>query len=123
MALLILYGNNANEVGESLEAQRATLGAYQAIRVTQSCFFLMYSVAGHHHRSQNRIYAGMTLIAQCIWIPIYFEDVSDHAKIGVAVTAIVWEQLSYLVGFSPIIAKFLNLEFTTVSRPHLPRSD
>lgn len=114
MTLLILYGNNANYVGESIEAQRATLGAYQTIRFTQLCFFLMYSIAGHHHRSQNRIYAGMTFIAQLIWIPVYFESVSNTAKIGVAVAAIVFEQLSYLVGFSPLIAKFLNLEFTTV---------
>ena len=115
MALLIVYGNNANQVGESLNAQRLTVGAYQCIRFTQLCFFFMYSIAGHHHRTQNRIYAGLTFIAQLIWIPIYFEGVSDRSKIAVAVVAIFWEELSYLVGFSPIIGKLLNLEFTTVS--------
>ena len=115
MALLILYGNNANFVGESLEAQRATVAAYQCIRITQSLFFLMYSVAGHHHRTQNRIYAALTFLAQLCWIPIYFESVGDRAKIAVAVVAIVMEQFAYMMGFSPFVAKYLKLEFTTVS--------
>ena len=113
MALLVLYGNNANLVGESLDAQRATVAAYQLIRFTQLSFFFMYSVASHHHRTQNRIYAGMTLIAVCLWIPIYFENISNRAKIGVAVVAILWEQLAYLTGFTPAVPKMLGLEFTT----------
>ena len=113
MALLILYGNNATHVGESLEALRATVAAYQCIRFTQLCFFLMYSIASHHHRIQNRIYASLTFVAQLIWIPLYFEDISDRAKIAVACVAIFWEQFAYLVGFSPIIAKYFNLEFST----------
>lgn len=113
MALLVLYGNNANEVGESLEAQRATVAAYQCIRFTQLCTFLLYSVASHHHRTQNRIYAGLTFVAFCLWIPIYFEGISNGAKIGVAVAAIVMEQIAYLAGFSPVCAKMLNLEYTT----------
>ena len=113
MALLILYGNNANYVGEDLWAQRATVAAYQCIRFTQSSFFFMYSVASHHHRTQNRIYAGLTCIGVLLWTPIYFESVSDTSKIAVAVVAIVWEELAYVVGFSPFVAKRLNLEFTT----------
>ena len=113
MALLVLYGNNANEVGSELQAQRATVAAYQCIRFTQLCFFFLYSVASHHHRTQNRIYAALTLIAVCLWIPIYFEGVSNHAKIGVAVVAILWEQFAYLAGFSPACAKMLGLEYTT----------
>lgn len=113
MALLVLYGNNANEVRESLEAQRATVAAYQCIRFTQLCFFLLYSIAGHHHRIQNRIYAGFTFVAVCLWIPIYFEDISNRAKIAVAVVAIFFEQFAYLAGFSPVCARIFNLEFTT----------
>ena len=113
MALLILYGNNANYVKEDIWAQRATVGAYQCIRLTQLSFFLMYSVASHHHRTQNRIYAGLTFMAVLIWIPMHFESVSDSSKIAVAVVAIIWEELAYVVGFSPIVAKRLDLEFTT----------
>ena len=113
MALLILYGNNANYVKESLSAQRATVGAYQCIRFTQLCFFLLYSVSSHHHRTQNRIYAGLTFMALLVWIPIHLESVSDGAKIAVAVVAIVCEQFAYMMGFSPIIAKMMGLEFTT----------
>ena len=113
MALLVLYGNNANYVGDSLAAQRATVGAYMAIRFTQLSFFLMYSVASHHHRLQNRIYAGLTLLGQFVWIPIFFEGVSNRAKIGVAVVAIAWEEISYVAGFSPWLAKMFKLEFTT----------
>ena len=83
------------------------------IRLTQISFFLMYSFAGHHHRIQNRIYAGMTFLGMFIWIPIYFEEVSDRAKIGVAAAAILWEEISYIVGFTPLIPKRLGLEYTT----------
>lgn len=113
MALLILYGNNANFVSESLPALRATVGAYQCIRFTQLSFFLMYSVASHHHRLQNRIYAGLTFVAMLIWIPLYFEDVSDGAKVAVAFVAIVFEQLAYVIGFGPLVTNWLKLEFTT----------
>lgn len=113
MACLILYGNNANFVGESIDAQRATVAAYQCIRFTQLSFFFMYSVASHHHRIQNRIYAGCTFIGVLLWVPIYFESVSDSAKIAVAVVAIVWEELSYLIGFTPLIPRKLGLEFST----------
>lgn len=113
MALLILYGNNANYVGEHLWAQRATVGAYMAIRFTQISFFLMYSVASHHHRIQNRTYACLTLVGMSLWVPIYFEGVSDRAKIAVAAVAIVWEEMSYIIGFAPIITKILGLEYTT----------
>ncbi|KAK3725537.1 hypothetical protein LTR37_000507 [Vermiconidia calcicola] len=113
MALLILYGNNANFVRESLNAQRVTVAAYQCIRFTQLSFFLLYSVASHHHRTQNRVYAGLTFLGLLIWVPIYFEGVSDGAMVGVAFAAIVWEELAYVLGFSPIVAKMMNLEFTT----------
>ena len=73
----------------------------------------MYSVASHHHRPQNRLYAGLTFIGLLIWIPIYFENVSDRAKIAVAVVAIIWEELAYVIGFSQLVAKRMNLEFTT----------
>ena len=108
MALLVLYGNNANYVGESISAQRATVGAYQVIRFTQVSYFMIYSIAGHHHRAQNRAYAGLTFVGLLIWIPIYFESVSDRAKIAVAVVAIAWEEFSYIIGFSPWLAGHLN---------------
>ena len=113
MALLVLYGNNANFVGESLSAQRITVATYQVIRFTQIFFFFMYSFSSHHHRTQNRVYAGLTCIGLLIWVPIYFESVSDHAKIAVAFVALIWEEFSYLTGFSPVIAKIFDLEFTT----------
>lgn len=113
MALLVLYGNNANYVGESIKSQRITVASYQVIRFTQLSFFLMYSVASHHHRWQNRIYAGLTFIGLLLWVPIYFESVSNRAKIAVAVVAILWEEASYILGFSPFVANLLKLDFTT----------
>lgn len=113
MALLILYGNNANEVGHDISALRATVGAYNCIRFTQLSFFFLYSVASHHHRTQNRIYAGLTFLGLCLWIPLYFESISHRAKIAVAVIAILWEEVAYIVGFSPFVSNMLKLEFTT----------
>ena len=113
MALLVLYGNNANYVAEDIHALRITVAAYQCIRFTQLSFFLMYSFASHHHSLQNRIYAGLTALGLLLWVPLYFEGVSHHAKIAVAFVAIVWEEVAYVVGFSPFITNILGLEFTT----------
>jgi hypothetical protein len=48
-----------------------------------------------------------------IWTPIYFEEVSDKAKIAVAAVAIFWEEFSYVIGFTAIIPKKFGLEYTT----------
>ena len=44
MALLVLYGNNANFVGESLDSLRITVATYMVIRFSQAMFFVYYSI-------------------------------------------------------------------------------
>lgn len=61
------------------------------IRFTQAAFFWYYSIASHYHRVQNRCYVGMEIIDLCLWIPLFFESVSDRAKIAVAVIALLFE--------------------------------
>lgn len=111
MSLLLLYGNNAIYISESLSSLRLTVGVYMAMRVTQVLFFAYYSIASHFHRLQNRVYVGLTLVTECIWIPLFFEEVSERAKIAVAVLAIVCEQASYMVSFGPWIGRWADLEF------------
>lgn len=60
----------------------------------------------------------MTFIGMFIWIPIYFEEVSETSKIAVACVALFWEELSYIVGFTPLIPKKLGLEYTTAVDIH-----
>lgn len=93
MALLIVYGNNANSVAEDIGALRATVGSYIVIRFTQMSYYFYYNLSSHFHRLQNRTYVGMICIGLCLWIPLFFDEetVSNRAKIAVAVTAIVFE--------------------------------
>ena len=53
----------------------------------------------------------LTLITECIWIPLFFKDVSDRAKVAVAVIAIACEELSYIVTFGPWLGQWLELEY------------
>ena len=91
MALLVLYGNNANFVAESLTSLRITVAAYIVIRFSQACYFAYYSIASPHHRLQNRCYVVSETIVILIWVPLFFEEVTDRAKIAVAFVAIIVE--------------------------------
>jgi hypothetical protein len=91
MALLVIYGNNANFVAEDIHFMRATVGAYMIIRFSQSCFYAIYSIASHHHRTQNRAYFALISVGLCIWIPLLFESVSIRSKIAIAVVGILFE--------------------------------
>jgi hypothetical protein len=91
MALLVVYGNNAVYVAEDPAAMRLTVATYMVLRFSQICFYALYSVASHHHRTQNRAYFLMILLGMCIWIPLLFESVSLRAKAGIAVVGIFYE--------------------------------
>lgn len=91
MALLVVYGNNAVFVAEDVGAMRLTVGTYMVLRFSQICLYGLYSIASHHHRTQNRAYFLMILVGLCIWIPLLFESISIRVKIGVAVIGILYE--------------------------------
>ena len=93
MALLVVYGNNANAVADDLGALRATVASYQCIRFTQIAYYLYYSLASHWHRTQNRAYFAMIAVSICLCIPLHFpkESVSNSAKVGIAATILGWE--------------------------------
>ena len=109
MALLVLYGNNANFVGESLDSLRITVATYMVIRFSQAMFFVYYSIgsdypsivipthvtnvgtASPYHRIQNRCYVISEFILILLLIPLLLEDVSDRAKIAVAFIALIME--------------------------------
>ena len=95
MALLIIYGNNAPLVDESLGALRTTVGVYIVSRFTMCVTYAVYSAADHLHRPQNRVFAALDLLGLFLWIPLFFDTVSIEAKIAVTVIAIVYEVSSY----------------------------
>lgn len=95
MAVLVVYGNNANLVAEDIGALRATVVSYMVLRFSQICFYALYSIASHHHRSQNRAYFILISIGICIWIPLLFESVSVRTKVTITIIGIIYE-----VGFS-----------------------
>lgn len=91
MAVLVVYGNNANLVAEDIGALRATVVSYMVLRFSQICFYAIYSIASHHHRTQNRAYFLLIAVGICIWIPLLFESVSLRTKVAVAVVGIIYE--------------------------------
>lgn len=113
MALLVVYGNNATRVDEDIEALRATVGVYMIARLTSIIIYISYSFASHQHRPQVRFYAFLSTIGLSIWIPLYFEDISIHAKIAVTVVAIVYEDVSWFTAYGPWIKKKMKLEYST----------
>lgn len=113
MALLVLFGNNATEVAKELSAMRTTVAAYMAARFTVALVFLTCSFASYQHREQVRLMAGFILVGLCIWIPLFFESVSIRAKIAVAAVAIVYQEVTYIVTFSPWIKRRLRLTYST----------
>jgi low temperature requirement protein LtrA len=115
MALLILYGNNAPLVSEDIGAMRATVGAYMITRFTIMLTYWIYSFASTEHRKQARIFASLNFIGLAIWIPLLISEdhVSLHAKIAVAVIAIIYEELVWIFSFGPWIKDLLHLEVST----------
>ncbi|KAI9664233.1 MAG: hypothetical protein M1831_002412 [Alyxoria varia] len=114
MALLVLYGNNANFI-EEISALRTTVGAYMLIRFTQSGFFFYYSIASHYHRVQNRAYFIMISVGVVLMIPLLIDEatVSNRVKIALAVAVILWEEFSYILTFGPWIPRWLKLDYST----------
>lgn len=91
MALLVVYGNNAVFVVDDISAMRLTVGTYMVLRFSQICFYALYSIASHHHRTQNRAYFVLISVGLCILIPLFFESISLRVKIAVAVIGILYE--------------------------------
>lgn len=91
MAVLVVYGNNANLVAEDLGAMRATVISYMVLRFSQISFYAIFSIASHHHRTQNLCYFLLIAIGMGIWIPLLYEEVSLRTKVVVAVVGIIYE--------------------------------
>ncbi|OKL63241.1 hypothetical protein UA08_01337 [Talaromyces atroroseus] len=119
MAILIVYGNNAPLVDESLSAMRSTVGAYMAARMSANLAHLFYSFSSYHHRAQQRLWFVLSTLALCIYIPLYFEGVSLRSKIAVAAVAEVFEESLWMFCYSPIAKRLLRARYTTaVDIPH-----
>lgn len=114
MALLVVYGNNATLVGaDDIAAMRTAVGAFMAARVTIATVYAVSSFASVQHRAQARLMAALMAVGVLLWIPLFFESVSIRAKIAVAVVAIAFQEISWIVTFSPWIKRRLNLEYST----------
>lgn len=113
MALLVLYANNANLVGEDLGALRTATGAYICARFTTGAVFLISSFASYQHRAQARLLSFFMAIGLLLTIPLLLESVSLRAKIAVVVIVIVWQEATWAITLSPWIKKKLKLTFST----------
>lgn len=117
MALLVLYGNNANLVDEEdgigLSATRTAAGAYVAARFTTMLVFLISSFASYQHRAQARILAGFMFVGMWLTVPLFCEDVSLGAKIAVVVVIIVYNETTWAITLSPWIKRQLHLTYST----------
>ncbi|KAJ6122052.1 hypothetical protein N7512_004517 [Penicillium capsulatum] len=94
-------------------------GAYMAARVSCGCAHLLYSVASYHHRPQQRLWAGLSVVCLCVYIPLYFESVSIRGKIAAAAVGVCLEEAVWIFSFSPAAKKMLRVKYATaVDIPH-----
>lgn len=119
MALLVAYGNNANEIADDIGAMRTTVGVYMTARFTIVVTYWAYSFANTEHRPQARIFATLNFVGVFLWIPLCFESVSLRGKVAVAVIAILYEEAVWIFAFGPWIKGRPKLEYSTaVDVPH-----
>lgn len=119
MALLVAYGNNANEVADDIGAMRTTVGVYMAARLPMVVTYWVYSFASSKHRPQARIFASLGFVGLFLWVPVFFVSVSIRRKIAVAVIAILYEEIVWIFSFGPWIKRKLKLEYSpAVDVPH-----
>ncbi|KAJ5376573.1 hypothetical protein N7509_013459 [Penicillium cosmopolitanum] len=113
MAVLVVYGNNAPLVDEDIGAMRAAVGSYMVARVTSNLAHLVFSFASYHHRRQQRLWVVLSSICLCIYIPLYFEDVSIRGKIAAAAVAVSLEEFIWVFCYSPVAKKLLRVKYST----------
>ncbi|KAL5360096.1 bacterial low temperature requirement A protein-domain-containing protein [Aspergillus floccosus] len=113
MAVLVMYGNNAPFVDEEIGAMRATVGCYMVTRISCGAAHLLYSFASYQHRAQQRLWVAFTLVAMCIYIPLYFDSVSLRGKIAVAAVGVVFEECAWIFCYSPAAKKMLKVRYAT----------
>ena len=119
MAVLIVYGNNAVLVNASIDAMRATVGAYLVARLSSNAVHLIYSFASYQHRPQQRLWFGLSALVLCIYVPLFFESLSLRSKVAVAAVAIITEECVWVFCYSPAAKKLLGARYTTaVDIPH-----
>jgi low temperature requirement protein LtrA len=119
MAVLIVYGNNAVLVDVDIHAMRATVGAYLVARLSSNAMHLFYSFASYHHRPQQRLWFGLSGLALCIYVPLFFDSFSLRAKVAVAAVAVITEECVWVFCYSPAAKKLLGARYTTaVDIPH-----
>jgi low temperature requirement protein LtrA len=82
-------------------------------RVTSNLAHLVFSFASYHHRRQQRLWVVLSTICLCVYIPLYFEDVSTRGKIAAAAVAISLEQITWVFCYSPAAKKLLRVKYST----------
>lgn len=113
MALLVLYANNANYVGEDLSALRTTAGAYACARLSTALMFLTASFASYQHRTQARILSVCMLLGLVFIIPLFFASVSIEVKIALVAITIFYQEATWSLSLSPWLKRKLRLTYST----------
>ncbi|KAJ5109982.1 hypothetical protein N7532_002627 [Penicillium argentinense] len=113
MAVLVVYGNNAPLVDEDIGAMRAAVGSYMVARVTCNLTHLVFSFASYHHRRQQRLWAGLSTLTLCIYIPLFFENISIRGKIAAAAVAVSVEEILWVFCYCPAAKKLLRVKYST----------
>lgn len=113
MAVMVVFGNNAPLVDEDIGAMRSAVASYMVARMSSNIAHLLYSIASYHHRQQQRLWFCMSSVALCIYIPLYFENVSIRAKIAVTAVSIFIEECIWMFCYSPVAKRLLKAKYTT----------
>lgn len=111
LVLLTLSVNSHSGLLDGVPGAAWTIVPYMMCRLSLALSLFLYSFFIPEHRAQMRLYFCLLLITTSIWIPVIFVGV--RAKIGLAVVAIVLEQLTIMVVFHPTTKRLMKLTMST----------
>jgi low temperature requirement protein LtrA len=114
MACLVIYGNNAPKVQQTLSegsARAAAVGSYLLAEFALIATMFYYSFHIKAYRAQLRIHSGLWLITSGIWIGCIFVDI--RSAIAMAFVAIALEMASWHFAYSLVLKKLLRLRYSS----------
>lgn len=106
----MVYGNNAPLVDEDIFYLRLCTGLYLAVHANITIISLLYSLSSRRYRAQLRLWAFLVAIASSFWVPLLSDKIPVRTKVALAVSGILFENISWAFSTSPLGAKMLHVQ-------------
>jgi hypothetical protein len=114
VACLIIYGNNAPSVEQSLSegpARAAAIGSYLLAELGIFGSYFFYSFHIKPYRAQLRAHSFAWVLSSAIWIGCIFVDVKS--AIAMAVVALALEYGAWMFVYTSIFKRMLRLQYSS----------